>query len=113
MLTLFKPWTDPLSLKLQDQTWIQAFSHHEFSERQHQIMGFFHVRYECNDARDDFRAQRVHEAKENGFHWVGGQFIHELDREAWAAEKLDSMQDDLAKMDHAFDPMEDMLIKEI
>ena len=86
MLTLFKPWTDPLSLKLLDQTWIHAFSKHDFSDRQQQIMGFFHVRYECNDARDDFRSQHVHEAKEDGFHWVGGQFIHELNCEAWAAE---------------------------
>lgn len=70
MLTLFKPWTDPMSLKLPDQTWENAFAKFDFSDKQKQIMGFFHVRYECNDARDDFRAQRVNEAKDNGLHWI-------------------------------------------
>ena len=31
--------------------------------------------------------------------------MHELDREAWATEHLDSMEDDMARMDHAFEPM--------
>ena len=106
MLTLFKSWTDPLSLNLLDQTWIHAFSKHNFSDRHQQIMGRFHVRYECNNTRDNFRLQHVHEAKKNGFHWVGGQFIHVLDREGWAAEKLDSIEDNIVRMNHAFNPME-------
>ena len=69
-------------------------------------MGHFHVRYECDDARDDFRFQHVHEAKKNGFHWVGGQFIHVLNREGWAAEKLDSIEDNIVRMNHAFNPMD-------
>ncbi|KZV60467.1 hypothetical protein PENSPDRAFT_594050, partial [Peniophora sp. CONT] len=58
MLTLFKPWTDALHLKEENQTWEEAFAAYDFTERQREIMRFFHVRYECNDARDDFRAQR-------------------------------------------------------
>ncbi|KZV59504.1 hypothetical protein PENSPDRAFT_595318, partial [Peniophora sp. CONT] len=63
MLTLFKPWCNPMTLKYEKQTWQQAFERHEFTERQRTVMDFFHVRYECNDARDDFRAQRVSGAK--------------------------------------------------
>ena len=106
MLTLFQSWTDPLSLNLLDQTWIHAFSKHNFSDRHQQIMGRFHVRYECNNTRDNFRLQHVHEAKKNGFHRIGGQFIHELNHKAWAAEKLDSRGDNITRINHDFDPME-------
>ncbi|KZV64791.1 hypothetical protein PENSPDRAFT_587799, partial [Peniophora sp. CONT] len=58
MLTLFKPWKDAMTLKRNDETWLQAFEGYEFTKKQREIMDFFHVRYECNDARDDFRAQR-------------------------------------------------------
>ncbi|KZV61308.1 hypothetical protein PENSPDRAFT_554242, partial [Peniophora sp. CONT] len=58
MLTLFKPWSDPKSLKDPEQTWEAAFQKYQFTNRQRKTMGFFHVRYECNDARDDFRSQR-------------------------------------------------------
>ena len=84
MLTLFKPWTDPASLKQPEETWESAFNAYKFSDRHKQIMGFFNVRYECNDARDDFRSQRVNAAKDAGLNWIGGQFRHELDREAYA-----------------------------
>ncbi|VDB96794.1 unnamed protein product [Peniophora sp. CBMAI 1063] len=105
MLTLFKPWNDALSLKAPEQTWQAAYETYEFTPRDRTIMGFFHVRYECNDARDDFRAQRVSQARDNGLHWVGGQFIHELDREAWATSQLEALGDDMSKIDHAFEPM--------
>ncbi|VDB99260.1 unnamed protein product [Peniophora sp. CBMAI 1063] len=102
MLTLFKPWNHPLELKQQGQTWQQAFNQHVFTERQQTVMGYFHVRYECNDARDDCRAQRVGAAKDMGMHWVGGQFIHELDKESWATDKMDMIADDVAGIDNAF-----------
>ena len=57
MLTLFKPWRSGKDLKDEVQSWDEAFTNHEFSEREFQIMNNFNLRYECLDARDDFSAQ--------------------------------------------------------
>ncbi|KAI0069439.1 hypothetical protein K474DRAFT_1754661, partial [Panus rudis PR-1116 ss-1] len=58
MLTLFKPWRTGRELKTQAQSWDEAFTKTLFSSRQKELMKFFNIRYECNDARDDFAAQR-------------------------------------------------------
>ncbi|KAI0075439.1 hypothetical protein K474DRAFT_1560592, partial [Panus rudis PR-1116 ss-1] len=58
MLTLFKPWRTGKELKKQVQSWDEAFVETEFTSRQQELMKFFNIRYECNDARDDFAAQR-------------------------------------------------------
>ncbi|KAI0769475.1 hypothetical protein BC629DRAFT_1270112, partial [Irpex lacteus] len=58
MLTLFHPWRRGRDLKNLDQTWDQSFEAYQFTDRQRQIIKFFNLRYECNDARDDFSAQR-------------------------------------------------------
>lgn len=63
-LTLFKPWRTGLELKNPDQSWNEAFANHQWTECQQQLMKFFHIRYECNDARDDFSAQRKAKTKE-------------------------------------------------
>ncbi|KAF9025587.1 hypothetical protein BDZ89DRAFT_926527, partial [Hymenopellis radicata] len=57
MLSIFKPWTSPSDLKTVEQTWSQAFNAHIFTDRQKQLMANFHLRYECLDARDNFRDQ--------------------------------------------------------
>ena len=57
MLTLFKPWRSGKSLKNETQSWDKAFTDHEFTQRQLEIMNNFNLRYECLDARDDFSAQ--------------------------------------------------------
>jgi hypothetical protein len=57
MLTLFKPWRSGLDLKTADQSWDDAFSAYEFSERHKTVMKNANIRYECLDARDDFHAQ--------------------------------------------------------
>ncbi|KAJ7156496.1 hypothetical protein C8R43DRAFT_883842, partial [Mycena crocata] len=57
MLTLFKPWRSPADLKDNLSTWDQAFTEHDFTERQMELLKNFDVRYECNDARDDHFAQ--------------------------------------------------------
>ena len=67
MLTLFKPWRSGKDLKIENQTWYQAFDLNKFTERQKEIMNNFHVRYECNDARDDHYNQRKCN-KKNGMH---------------------------------------------
>jgi hypothetical protein len=57
MLTLFKPWRKGEDLKSVDTSWDEAFQAHPFSERETRYMRNFNVRYECLDARDDYRAQ--------------------------------------------------------
>ena len=57
MLTLFKPWRTGKDLKTHNDSWNDAFTMHEFTSKQVQVMGNFNIRYECLDARDDFSAQ--------------------------------------------------------
>ena len=57
MLALFKPWRQGTDLKGVDKLWDEEFSNHSFSEEQRRYMRNFNLRYECLDARDDYRAQ--------------------------------------------------------
>lgn len=46
MLTLFKPWRTGLDLRAdKDTLWDEVFSQHQFTERQLEVMKFFHIRY--------------------------------------------------------------------
>jgi len=54
MLTLFKPWRHGKNLKDDDQSWDEAFTDYKFTPHQIELMKFFNIRYECNDARDDY-----------------------------------------------------------
>jgi len=54
MLTLFKPWRYGKNLKEDDQSWDEAFTNYKFTPRQTELMRFFNICYECNDARDDY-----------------------------------------------------------
>ena len=58
MMMLFRPWRSGLELKSTRATWDETFQENKFSERDCRVMDNFHLRYECNDARDDFAAQR-------------------------------------------------------
>jgi hypothetical protein len=58
MLVLFKPWRSGKDLRKENQLWHEAFNEYNFSDRQKQLMDNFNIRYECNDARDDYSAQR-------------------------------------------------------
>ncbi|KAF8126869.1 hypothetical protein K438DRAFT_1646889 [Mycena galopus ATCC 62051] len=57
MLTLFKPWRTGSDLKSGTESWAEAFNSHKFSRMSQTLMKNFNVRYECNDARDDFASQ--------------------------------------------------------
>jgi Helitron helicase-like domain at N-terminus/PIF1-like helicase len=58
MLTLFKPWRRGRDLKESLQaSWDGTFNEHEFRSQEVQLMKNFNIRYECLDARDDYRAQ--------------------------------------------------------
>ena len=57
MLTFFKPWRTGNDLKELNTTWDEEFNRYKFTTRQNQLMQNFNIRYECLDARDDYRAQ--------------------------------------------------------
>ena len=58
MLTLFKPWRNGRDLKKAPSiSWDDEFSMHPFKENELTMMKNFNIRYECLDARDDYRAQ--------------------------------------------------------
>ncbi|KAF8800467.1 hypothetical protein BYT27DRAFT_7052046, partial [Phlegmacium glaucopus] len=59
MLTLFKPWRKGSDLKSQKaESWDNTFhAHVQFTEEEQHLMKNFNIRYECLDARDDFRTQ--------------------------------------------------------
>lgn len=62
MLALFKPWRSGSSLKAnKNMSWHEAFGKHSFSEEHNTLIQNFHIKYECLDARDDFRAQLAKE----------------------------------------------------
>lgn len=56
MLTMFKPWRSGKDLKNKTEDWKETFSTYNFSKQQYKLMDNFNLRYECNDARDDFSA---------------------------------------------------------
>jgi hypothetical protein len=57
MLTLFKPWRTGKELKNESRTWHDTFSNHIFGKREMEIIKNFNIKYECLDARDDYRSQ--------------------------------------------------------
>jgi hypothetical protein len=57
MLAMFKPWRRREDLKEADYSWDETFINHKFTAEQKQRMKNFNIRYECNDARDDYSAQ--------------------------------------------------------
>jgi len=81
MLVLFKPWRQGTDLKATDQLWDEEFQEHSFSEEQVRYMRNFNVRYECLDARDDYRAQM----KKSGNAIIG----------SWVVNQDEEVEDDL------------------
>ena len=58
MLCLFKPWRSASHLRSDGVTWSSTFDSYVFTPRQLQLMNHFNLKYECNDARDNFSQQR-------------------------------------------------------
>ena len=61
MLVLFKPWRKGTDIKTADKQWDEEFHDYLFTDEQRRYMHNFNVRYECLDARDDYRAQMMKE----------------------------------------------------
>ncbi|KAJ3893502.1 hypothetical protein GG344DRAFT_16835, partial [Lentinula edodes] len=57
MLTLFCPWRSGEDLKKKDQSWHDAFEEYTFCNQSQLVMKNMNIRFECLDARDDYRAQ--------------------------------------------------------
>ncbi|PPR07612.1 hypothetical protein CVT24_004165 [Panaeolus cyanescens] len=58
MLSLFKPWRTGHDLRTpNDNSWKDAFERHEFTGHERRLMINFNIKFECMDARDDYRAQ--------------------------------------------------------
>jgi hypothetical protein len=80
MLTLFQPWRTGLDLKQANESWDDAFIAHNFTARQLQIIDNFNIRYECNDARDDYSTQLKKD--DNGFpKFMTSEFLSDLDQD--------------------------------
>ncbi len=61
MLALFKPWRRGSNLKSNESVfWHKAFQY-SFSVEHVTLIQNFHIKYECLDARDDYRAQLAKE----------------------------------------------------
>ena len=100
MLTLFKPWRSGLELKTKEESWDGAFSTHNFSDREREIMRNLNIRYECLDARDDFHAQLTKgDVGVSSWEDVDVQTMHDM--EGIAVEGINIIQDD-GKLEHHF-----------
>ncbi|KAI5885440.1 uncharacterized protein SCHCODRAFT_01050459, partial [Schizophyllum commune H4-8] len=96
MLTLFSPWRRGRDLKVEGYDWDHAFRAYEFKGRHLQLMENFNLRYECADARDDYRNElkkkkrvgavnfRIEDAEDDGDGGVGypGSYGEDLDYDA-------------------------------
>ncbi|PBL04586.1 hypothetical protein ARMGADRAFT_1071029 [Armillaria gallica] len=65
MLVLFRPWRSGTDLRQDtDTSWDTEFRNYRFSPSHDKIMANFNLRYECLDARDDYRAELIQSAGE-------------------------------------------------
>ncbi|KAH9917939.1 uncharacterized protein B0H18DRAFT_938117 [Fomitopsis serialis] len=104
MLMLFKPWHKGLDLTDTSQTWDDAFASHEFTERQQEVMKFFHIKYECNDSRDDFSKHRQDKGEHGG---LGFEEEEEVDNDDYIDVVQSSVTGDDGAID--YDPEWDVL----
>ena len=103
MLSLFKPWRSGKDLKCENQTWNEAFNIYSFTTDQKILMKNFNVRYECNDARDDYSAQKNKEDNnEPQSYWENHTEMDHLNI-------TDEMDYDDQDNDHALDDTDDYL----
>jgi hypothetical protein len=95
MLTLFKPWRSGKDLKSLDYTWDETFVQHLFSSWQVQLMSNFNLRYECNDARDDYTAKLKKREDKGTFFpsWASSDILKDLDHNTFAEYDDDSLID--------------------
>jgi hypothetical protein len=100
MLTLFQPWRTGKELKSETSTWNEAFLQHKFTDNEIQLIANFNLRYECNDARDDYSAkQRKTGGSDNIFpYWASTDILKDLDD-----NKFDYDDDEVNDVEHEDD----------
>ncbi|KAF8653617.1 hypothetical protein AX14_008280 [Amanita brunnescens Koide BX004] len=102
MLTMFKPWWSGIDLKSKNDTWDQTFNSYSFNSRHLQIIKNFNIKYECLDARDDYRAQL--KAGEVMFPFLTDMANDEDDPDAipeqdpFVSESIKHLQDSIVQM---------------
>jgi hypothetical protein len=64
MSTLFKPWRSGNELKAEIDNWDETFRDYRSSPKALQKMKYFNIKYECNDARDDYSSLDTKAQKE-------------------------------------------------
>ncbi|KAH6894768.1 hypothetical protein BKA70DRAFT_1532489, partial [Coprinopsis sp. MPI-PUGE-AT-0042] len=57
VLSIFVPWTVGTDLRSADETWAHALSRRTLPSRLASVVKNLNLKYECLDARDDYRAQ--------------------------------------------------------
>lgn len=67
MLTFFKPWRNVNDLVNDCENVTDAFKNHPFTKAEEEKMGFFNVRYECSDARDEYSQILQRKKQTNAF----------------------------------------------
>jgi hypothetical protein len=58
MLMFFKPWQTGMSLKEKNESWDKAFVRYTFTPRVLELMDYFDLLYQGQDARDDLSKRR-------------------------------------------------------
>lgn len=102
MLTLFQPWRTGKELKTLNVTWDESFNSYKFTANQLRLMDNFNLRYECNDARDDYSAKlKVNDNIGSDFaSWATRGLLNELDT---------NMDDNYFDDDNADTPLDDSI----
>ncbi|KIM71375.1 hypothetical protein PILCRDRAFT_82854 [Piloderma croceum F 1598] len=100
MLTLFKPWRHGKNLKEDDQSWDEAFTNYKFTPRQTELMKFFNIHYECNDARDDYSKLLKQKNTTDGVfpHWFRAD-----DNDNFDGDNYDNENDFIVHEEHEVD----------
>ncbi|KAF9521442.1 hypothetical protein CPB83DRAFT_736156, partial [Crepidotus variabilis] len=97
MLALFKPWRSGCDIRKDNELWDTAFNNHHFSEREKQLMNNFNLKYECNDARDDYATQAKSKSEEDGItmSWENNHDMEEINEDdAYNSIPLSEDQED-------------------
>jgi hypothetical protein len=115
MLTLFKPWRSGQDLKTGTQTWDESFLSHQFTAHQNQLMLNFNLRYECNDARDDYSAKIKKDTHKGGFFasWATQDTLGELDNTMKNYEDDEHVDSENPYLSCDYSPENDKIIRQM
>lgn len=70
MLLLFKPWKQLADLKMQQETWTDAFDAYPFDSGSLNVMQNMAAMFECKDATDAYRVMRANDKVTQEENWI-------------------------------------------